>query len=78
MTDYYLFGTAGCHLCEQAQSLLDTLEGPVNYACKDIIDQPEWSEQYSIRIPVFHHLATGKELDWPFDRQSLFQFIKSQ
>ena len=75
MPTYYLFSTTGCHLCEEAQYLLDSLNQPVNYSPKDIIDDPAWSERYAIRIPVLYHVASAEELSWPFDQSTLLQFV---
>ncbi len=77
MSHYYLFSTSGCHLCEQAEALLQSLPLAINYCIKDIADNDQWLEQYSIRIPVLHHLDSGDELGWPFDQALLLQFINS-
>ena len=75
MTEYYLFGTAGCHLCEQAEEIINNLSGAVIFEKKDIIENSEWSEKYAIRIPVLYHLKSRQELGWPFDETGLSQFI---
>nr|WP_305909210.1 glutaredoxin family protein [Methylomarinum sp. Ch1-1]MDP4522104.1 glutaredoxin family protein [Methylomarinum sp. Ch1-1] len=31
MSDYYLFGTGGCHLCEQAEQLLGQSANLIRY-----------------------------------------------
>ena len=31
--------------------------------------------QYGVRIPVLKREDTGAELDWPFDQESLLNFI---
>jgi len=72
----YLFSTAGCHLCEQAEHLLQTLPEPVAYSIKDIADNDEWMRRYGIRIPVLYHKLSADELAWPFDPDSLLQFIQ--
>lgn len=75
MTEYYLFGTEGCHLCEQAEKLMDGFISMINYEKKDIIENEEWSQKYAIRIPVLYHLSSHQELGWPFDEITLQQFI---
>lgn len=73
MSKVTLFSTSGCHLCEEAQVLLEQLG--VSYTIHDIIDQPQWVEQYGIRIPVIATDVDDKELGWPFDMVMLQQFL---
>lgn len=41
----------------------------------EIHDSPEWVERYGVRIPVIRHLATEKELGWPFSLEQLQDFL---
>ncbi len=75
MAQYYLFGTEGCHLCEQALAIIFDNPQALDVEVKDIIEKQAWLDQFSIRIPVLQHIASGQELDWPFDDQTLKQFI---
>lgn len=80
MKPLILFGTAGCHLCEDAQILIaQCLPGNFEQLVEsiDIAEQEQWQERFSIRIPVLYHLETQKELDWPFDRAALSIFISA-
>lgn len=73
-----LYTTSGCHLCEQAEALLQGAGIPVETV--EIVDDEALLEQYGVRIPVLQHRETGEELDWPFDGtaiQHLFQWRKS-
>ena len=73
-----LFGTSGCHLCEQAQQILnDCFPYSVELAIEtvDIAEQEQWQEQYAIRIPVLYHPETKNELGWPFDQQQVKNFF---
>jgi len=76
MAEYYLFGTQGCHLCTQAEQLIDQLDSSISYHTKDITEKPEWLALYAIRIPVLYHINSQRELDWPFDSRVLSQFIQ--
>ncbi len=76
MADYYLFGTQGCHLCEQAEQLIEQFGDPISYQKKDIAEDRKWLDKYAIRIPVLYHLNSQQELDWPFDNGVLGQFIR--
>ncbi len=71
--DYILFHTDGCHLCEQAQGLIETLG--INYKLQDICDIEELAERYGIRIPVLLRQQDNSELDWPFNIEQLQQFM---
>lgn len=74
MGEWLLFGTDGCHLCEDAQQII-TQAGLVAQVL-DIIDNPEWFAKYGTRIPVIQHQASQRELNWPFDQQQLNHFIQ--
>ncbi|PKM11048.1 MAG: thioredoxin family protein [Gammaproteobacteria bacterium HGW-Gammaproteobacteria-3] len=81
MDKLLLFGTQGCHLCEQAEALINGYEvtdtGLPSIEKIDIAEQDQWQERYAVRIPVLYHAQTGEELGWPFDRAGLDAFIKS-
>ena len=62
-----LLGTVGCHLCEQAEHILQTLYVPYQYV--DIIEDEKLLEAYQTSIPVLL-MSTGgveKTLHWPFN-----------
>ncbi|MGZ5580651.1 MAG: glutaredoxin family protein [Methylobacter sp.] len=70
-----LFGTSGCHLCEQAEEIIHgCLAESVEYI--DIAEQPEWQERYAIRIPVLYDRDTEQELGWPFGQAEVMGFIE--
>ena len=69
-----LFGTSGCHLCEQAETLINAcIPDGVDHV--DIAEQEQWQEQYAVRIPVLYHPETKRELSWPFDEAEVEGFI---
>ncbi len=74
MIDLILFGTSGCHLCEQAELILAGCER-INIENIDIAEQEQWQEKYAIRIPVLYHPETKKELGWPFSQEQVQVFI---
>jgi hypothetical protein len=63
-----LFGRSECHLCEQAQAVLQAVQ--IFAEIIDIDDSPELGAQYGLRIPVLAH-PDGRELDWPFSPDGL-------
>lgn len=73
-----LFGTSGCHLCEQAESIINAcLQDGLSIEHVDIAEQEQWQGQYAIRIPVLFHPETRRELGWPFDQAAVKDFIDS-
>jgi glutaredoxin len=77
MIHLLLFGTDGCHLCEDAEQIL-TLCAQNSFAIEyiDIAVEEQWQEQYSVRIPVLYHPETKNELNWPFTLDQVQTFIK--
>jgi hypothetical protein len=75
-SDFLLYGTSACHLCEDAAELLSRLpEQYIKFESIDISDSDLLLNRYGLRIPVLHHKASGKELDWPFDQARLLSFL---
>ena len=73
-----LLSTAGCHLCEQAEQLINAcLPISVELVIEtiDIAEEEQWQEHFAIRIPVLYHPETKKDLGWPFDQTHVVQFI---
>jgi hypothetical protein len=73
-----LFGTSGCHLCEEADSIingcrLDDLDLMIERI--DIAEFEHWQAKYAIRIPVLYHPETHQELGWPFDQTQVKKFM---
>ncbi|HCH33893.1 MAG TPA: thioredoxin family protein [Oceanospirillaceae bacterium] len=70
-------GTSGCHLCDDAEALLVQW---VNFETSDIIlvdiaESDALLARYGTRIPVLYCVDSRQELNWPFDRQMLTQFL---
>lgn len=70
--DLILFGTDGCHLCDEARALLGQAGVQAVYA--DIVGDEALIERYGIRIPVLRR-PDGAELGWPFGLQALKDFL---
>lgn len=76
----FLYTTAGCHLCEQAEALLRELLGASfgELTRVDVSDSDELVARYGLRIPVLAGTAAdgaGLELDWPFTSEALLHFF---
>lgn len=82
---FILFGTAACHLCEQAEEILAiyrqqhgiTAQGSISHI--DIAEPSGygWQARYATRIPVLYHPKSQQELAWPFDLAAVTNFIQS-
>lgn len=74
-----LLGTSGCHLCEQAELIVNEClsDGPNGLVVEtiDIAVQEVWHELYALRIPVLFSPDTNLELAWPFDHNRARDFI---
>ena len=72
-----LFGTQGCHLCEDAEHLLQALNLPYEYL--DIIDDEKLLQRYEISIPVLMQKSVNnpKELYWPFTADTISHWLES-
>jgi glutaredoxin len=74
------YTTEGCHLCEDAQRLLQQLlvQYPTRFQIEvvDIIDSEELVEQYGTRIPVVMKDAVQQVLAWPFTYADLLCFVE--
>ena len=73
MADFVLYGTEGCHLCEDAEHLL--LQAGVGFDAVDIINDESAQQRYAVRIPVLLHRQSEAELGWPFDEPMLRKFL---
>lgn len=71
-----LYTTAGCHLCDEALTLLDPwLAKGLKLALVDIAEDELLMARYSVRIPVVAS-ACGAEVSWPFTAEKLAVWIK--
>lgn len=78
MIKVYLYGTLGCHLCEDALALLSPFLslGQVLLEEVDIADSDELMELYGLSIPVLKRQDSAEELAWPFDQNQVQTFLK--
>jgi hypothetical protein len=74
------YTTDGCHLCEDAQGLLQQLlaDYPQCYQVEiiDIVESESLVEQYGTRIPVIANSTGKSDLGWPFDYPKLISFVE--
>jgi len=74
MADFILFGTEGCHLCEEAEQLL--WQVGLDFCKQDIIDDEQLQQCYAMRIPVLKCRLSGLELGWPFGHEAVVKFLE--
>jgi len=67
-----------CHLCEVAEALLvnTPMPEPIPVDAVDIAQSESLVARYGTRIPVLQRSDTGEELDWPFTRDQLTDFLR--
>jgi Glutaredoxin-like domain (DUF836) len=72
---FILYGTANCHLCEDAFDLIQLSGADINLSIVDIVDDGDLYAQYEFTIPVLKSSISGAELNWPFNLESLQIFL---
>lgn len=72
-----LYGTSGCHLCDNALAIIQPLllRFDVLLTQIDISGNEALEDQYGIRIPVL--ACNGKELGWPFNAAEVEELLTS-
>ena len=73
---WWLLGTSGCHLCDDAENLLTRLQAVqlITYKKVDIANFDEsLMLAFATSIPVL--LSLDKRLDWPFSVLDLQQLL---
>ena len=70
-----LLGTAGCHLCEQAEAIIQDCLPNEEVEMVDIAEQEQWQARYALHIPVLYDMDSGKELRWRFDQSDVLRFV---
>lgn len=70
-----LYGTAACHLCEEALAIILPLASASNITVQsiDIAGNDLLEERYGTRIPVIAY--NMKELGWPFNLDQATTFL---
>ncbi len=86
MNKYYLYGSEGCHLCEQALAICLAVLPREQFVEIDIIEQEKVAheeqtlvELYGVHIPVLEKLQddsnNNTRLFWPFNHDQVEKFI---
>jgi len=74
-----LYSTLGCHLCEQAQALLQELaqSEPLQWQVVDIVESDALMDRYAVRIPVLLGDGSSDDLGWPFTLDDVRRYIRA-
>lgn len=73
-----LYSAPNCHLCDVALDLIEpflpSIDGQLEKV--NIKTDPQLYHLYAVRIPVLKRQDNQQELGWPFDQQTLANFLK--
>lgn len=72
---FILYSSEGCNLCDEAIALCHQTSQKILLTIVDIVEYDDLVEQYGKHIPVLQRDSDGAELFWPFDLDTLNQFI---
>ncbi|MCA2018682.1 glutaredoxin family protein [Vibrio tritonius] len=75
MVTLTLYGTQGCHLCDDAYDLLVKAGVSQQVNSVDIADDDELSSRYGVTIPVLCY--RDAQLSWPFNFNELIQWLQN-
>ena len=70
-----LFTTSSCHLCEEAKSILLSVEKTQHFKQVEIANDVTLTDLYGHRIPVLQRTDNLTELNWPFTVNDIICFI---
>lgn len=74
---FNLYSTSYCHLCEQAEELINSIrnEYDVSFTIIDIASDISLQATYEKRIPVLKRLDNNQEIGWPFFKDDVKKII---
>jgi len=72
-----LYSTSHCHLCAEAELLLQTLANSrhLQWLSIEISEDPALLNLYELKIPVLKRLDNNHEINWPFSLDDIANFI---
>ncbi|MBA6326478.1 glutaredoxin family protein [Colwellia sp. MB02u-6] len=72
---FNLYGSEGCHLCEEALALCLAVMPATDIRVVDILDDDKLVTLYRVRIPVLERLSSQKKLFWPFEQAQVLELL---
>lgn len=76
MRKLIMFYQPECHLCDEAEALLQARGLDETYLKVDISGDPELLMRYEIHVPVLLRADDQAELFWPFGAAELEGFVQ--
>ena len=78
MSQLILYYQPDCHLCDEAESLMQVAGLGESYQKVDIESDLELLKRYGIYVPVLKRSDNQQELFWPFDQSGLSAFLEAE
>lgn len=75
-SQWMLFQRDDCHLCDEAIAILAEAGMP-EFDSIWIDDDVVLESRYGVRVPVLRDASDDRELDWPFDMESVKAFVRT-
>ncbi|WP_428240949.1 glutaredoxin family protein [Gynuella sp.] len=77
MNTLFLYTTEGCHLCEEAEKILQPLALEFHFKIEkvEIADDGYLVDIYGTRIPVIKMGTEKDDLGWPFDHHDVIEYL---
>lgn len=75
-----LYSTVGCHLCEDAVSVLEATrahDATLHWRIVEIANDTELLARYGVRIPVISCDKSPQDLGWPFGPLDVLRYINN-
>jgi hypothetical protein len=72
---FNLYGSEGCHLCEEALALCVAVMPAADIRVVDILDDDKLVELYRVHIPVLECLSSQEKLFWPFEQAQVLELL---
>lgn len=73
-TQFILYSTSNCHLCDDAELLLN--QANLQWETIEISENDELLNRYGLKIPVLQNSLSKLELCWPFSLLDVQNFCK--
>jgi predicted DCC family thiol-disulfide oxidoreductase YuxK len=77
MIQLQLYSTSHCHLCEEAENILEILskQHDISWTTIEIAEDVKLYEKYSLAIPVVKRKNYNTEIFWPFSIDEIEKLI---
>ena len=79
---FHLYSSEGCHLCQQALTLIGNVISDHQIKVVDIVDndmelvgEKSLVQLYGVHIPVLERLSDNTKLFWPFEQSQVVELI---